>query len=155
MRCCLLLHFPLSRRSDIRIWSVYFRDNRWQREKGVKLGAIMGLAYNIYLNSSKIFGCKACKTHLADYNDIVSRVRLSLSLYLSISPVVIVRTPHQLTSIICCSGLPRSTWQSVSLQLRGQHHPIRRRRTEHDNRSTCGSRHYVPAMQGDSRLEIR
>ncbi|RMJ22050.1 Yippee zinc-binding protein, partial [Aspergillus sp. HF37] len=33
----------------------------------------MGLAYNVYLNSSKIFGCKQCKTHLADYNDIISR----------------------------------------------------------------------------------
>lgn len=35
----------------------------------------MGLAYNVYLNSNKIFGCKQCKTHLADYNDIISRVR--------------------------------------------------------------------------------
>lgn len=34
----------------------------------------MGLAYNVYLNSNKIFGCKHCKTHLADYNDIISRV---------------------------------------------------------------------------------
>lgn len=34
----------------------------------------MGLAYNVYLTSNKIFGCKQCKTHLADYNDIISRV---------------------------------------------------------------------------------
>ncbi|GCB17629.1 probable zinc-binding alcohol dehydrogenase Rv1895 [Aspergillus awamori] len=33
----------------------------------------MGLAYNIYLTSNKIFGCKQCKTHLADYDDIISR----------------------------------------------------------------------------------
>ncbi|PGH17304.1 hypothetical protein AJ79_01188 [Helicocarpus griseus UAMH5409] len=33
----------------------------------------MGLAYNIYLSSNKIFGCKHCKTHLADYHDIISR----------------------------------------------------------------------------------
>ncbi|KAL1961367.1 hypothetical protein VTO42DRAFT_95 [Malbranchea cinnamomea] len=33
----------------------------------------MGLAYNTYINSNKIFGCKHCKTHLADYYDIVSR----------------------------------------------------------------------------------
>ncbi|KAJ6141295.1 Yippee-like protein [Penicillium chermesinum] len=33
----------------------------------------MGLTYNVYLTSSKIFGCKGCKTHLADYNDIISR----------------------------------------------------------------------------------
>lgn len=48
------------------------------RENQLAQQAIMGLAYNVYLNSSKIFGCKACKTHLADYNDIVSRVWLSL-----------------------------------------------------------------------------
>lgn len=36
----------------------------------------MGLAYNVYLNGSKIFGCKQCKTHLADYNDIISRVSM-------------------------------------------------------------------------------
>ena len=34
----------------------------------------MGLAYNVYLNSSKIYGCKNCKTHLANHDDIVSRV---------------------------------------------------------------------------------
>ncbi|CAL5872658.1 uncharacterized protein PFLUO_LOCUS6924 [Penicillium psychrofluorescens] len=33
----------------------------------------MGLVYPIYLTSNKIFGCKHCKTHLADYNDIKSR----------------------------------------------------------------------------------
>ncbi|KAJ5773480.1 Alcohol dehydrogenase superfamily zinc-type [Penicillium paradoxum] len=33
----------------------------------------MGLSYNVYLTANKIFGCKGCKTHLADYNDIISR----------------------------------------------------------------------------------
>ncbi|KAF2422845.1 yippee [Tothia fuscella] len=33
----------------------------------------MGLAYNVYLNSSKIYGCKTCKTHLANHDDIISR----------------------------------------------------------------------------------
>ncbi|KNG81664.1 hypothetical protein ANOM_010239 [Aspergillus nomiae NRRL 13137] len=33
----------------------------------------MGLAYNVYLTSNKIFGCRQCKTHLADYDDIISR----------------------------------------------------------------------------------
>lgn len=33
----------------------------------------MGIAYNVYLTSNKIFGCKHCKTHLADYDDIISR----------------------------------------------------------------------------------
>ncbi|KAI4285282.1 MAG: hypothetical protein L6R35_004694 [Caloplaca aegaea] len=34
---------------------------------------IMGLAYNVYLNSDKIFGCKNCKTHLASHDAIISR----------------------------------------------------------------------------------
>lgn len=33
----------------------------------------MGLAYNVYLNSDKIFGCKHCKTHLASHDAIISR----------------------------------------------------------------------------------
>lgn len=34
----------------------------------------MGLAYNVYLNAKKIYGCKHCKTHLADPDEIISRV---------------------------------------------------------------------------------
>ena len=34
----------------------------------------MGLAYNTYLNSNKIYGCKHCKAHLANHEDIISRV---------------------------------------------------------------------------------
>ncbi|KEY64324.1 hypothetical protein S7711_06368 [Stachybotrys chartarum IBT 7711] len=33
----------------------------------------MGLAYNTYLNTSKVYGCKMCKTHLANHDDIISR----------------------------------------------------------------------------------
>ncbi|KAI0180884.1 yippee [Hypoxylon sp. FL1284] len=33
----------------------------------------MGLAYNTYLNSNKIYGCKNCKTHLANHEEIISR----------------------------------------------------------------------------------
>ncbi|KAL0634164.1 hypothetical protein Q9L58_006902 [Maublancomyces gigas] len=33
----------------------------------------MGLAYNVYLNSSRIYGCKGCKTHLSNHEDIISR----------------------------------------------------------------------------------
>lgn len=36
----------------------------------------MGLSYNIYLDSSNIYGCKNCKTHLSNHDDILSRVRL-------------------------------------------------------------------------------
>ena len=38
----------------------------------------MGLVYNTYLNSDKIFGCKHCKTHLASHDAIISRVRSPL-----------------------------------------------------------------------------
>lgn len=34
----------------------------------------MGLRYNTYLNCSKIYGCAHCKAHLADHDDILSRV---------------------------------------------------------------------------------
>ncbi len=34
----------------------------------------MGLAYNTYLSSNKIYGCKSCKAHLANHEDIISRV---------------------------------------------------------------------------------
>lgn len=34
----------------------------------------MGLAYNVYLNAKSIYGCKNCKTHLADQDEIISRV---------------------------------------------------------------------------------
>ncbi|KAF2484237.1 Yippee/Mis18 [Neohortaea acidophila] len=33
----------------------------------------MGLIYNVYLTSPKIYGCKTCKTHLADHDEIISR----------------------------------------------------------------------------------
>lgn len=36
----------------------------------------MGLAYNTYLTSNKIYGCKTCKAHLANHEDIISRVRI-------------------------------------------------------------------------------
>lgn len=36
--------------------------------------ATMGLSYNTYLNSNKIYGCKSCKAHLANHDDIISRV---------------------------------------------------------------------------------
>jgi hypothetical protein len=40
-----------------------------------RLSITMGLTYNIYLNStsSRIYGCKNCKTHLSNHDDILSR----------------------------------------------------------------------------------
>ena len=40
----------------------------------------MGLLYNTYLSSGKIYGCKHCKAHLANHEDIISRVREAPSL---------------------------------------------------------------------------
>lgn len=41
----------------------------------------MGLAYNVYLNAQRIYGCKSCKTHLADHDEIISRVSLVVHLH--------------------------------------------------------------------------
>ena len=41
----------------------------------------MGLAYNTYLNCQRIYGCKYCKTHLSNQEDIMSRVS-----YLQVMP---------------------------------------------------------------------
>lgn len=38
----------------------------------------MGLVYNDYLSSDKIYGCKNCKTHLSKHENLVSRVPLPL-----------------------------------------------------------------------------
>lgn len=33
----------------------------------------MGLAYNTYLNGGFVYGCKNCKAHLGNHDDIISR----------------------------------------------------------------------------------
>jgi len=33
----------------------------------------MGLKYNIYLNSNRVYGCKKCRIHLSTYEEIVSK----------------------------------------------------------------------------------
>ncbi|KAL9119369.1 MAG: hypothetical protein Q9187_004080 [Circinaria calcarea] len=47
--------------------------------EGTKHHRTMGLAYNVYLNSDRIYGCKNCKTHLANHDSIISRVHAPLS----------------------------------------------------------------------------
>jgi hypothetical protein len=47
----------------------------------------MGLSYNVYLNCSRIYGCKNCKTHLSDPDDIISRVSPAI-------PCTALRTPY-------------------------------------------------------------
>lgn len=51
----------------------------------------MGLAYNTYLTSNKIYGCKTCKAHLANHEDIISRVRI-LSIYMNTCYFPFLRT---------------------------------------------------------------
>ena len=52
--------------------------------------AIMGLTYNVYLNSGKIYGCKQCKTHLANHDDIMSRVSLVFTPSVSVKHLALV-----------------------------------------------------------------
>ncbi|MCJ1377910.1 hypothetical protein MMC17_001006 [Xylographa soralifera] len=52
-----------------------FATSTWQRASCAALDPSdeMGLAYNVYLNADRIFGCKSCKTHLATHDAIISR----------------------------------------------------------------------------------
>lgn len=58
----------------------------------------MGLSYNVYLNSDKIFGCKNCKTHLASHDSIISRVcfliPFAFSSVFTTSPTPLIPFPH-------------------------------------------------------------
>lgn len=47
----------------------------------------MGLAYNTYLTSNKIYGCKTCKAHLANHEDIISRVRIVSTYVYAVFPL--------------------------------------------------------------------
>ncbi|MCJ1315629.1 hypothetical protein MMC15_000949 [Xylographa vitiligo] len=53
----------------------FFDTPTGQPSPGLKLDPSdeMGLAYNVYLNADRIFGCKSCKTHLATHDAIISR----------------------------------------------------------------------------------
>lgn len=54
----------------------------------------MGLRYNDYLSGDKIYGCKNCKTHLANHEDIISRVRFfPFSLRSHVFPVLLDAVP--------------------------------------------------------------
>lgn len=59
----------------------------------------MGLAYNTYLTSNKIYGCKTCKAHLANHEDIISRVRIP-------QPKVVLYSLIALTSPLCTALHP-------------------------------------------------
>lgn len=65
----------------------------------------MGLAYNTYLNSNRIYGCKNCKAHLANHEDIISRVR---------NPFPSLK--QKLTRLTSGTELPRPARQGIPLQ---------------------------------------
>lgn len=66
------------------------------------LSITMGLTYNVYLNAPRVYGCKNCKTHLSNHDDILSRVcrlathRHTLMKHANLPP-----------------ELPRTAWQGV------------------------------------------
>lgn len=131
----------------------------------------MGLSYNTYLNSAKIYGCKACKAHLANHDDIISRVRgkqhLGCNRWHSTGlphPGVTICIPLTTDDIqqASCSPpplnplaeLPWPAWQSLPIPQRRQHRNGRAERAEYDYRKACGLRHYLSPVQRNSRLEI-
>lgn len=112
----------------------------------------------MYLNSSRIYGCKNCKTHLSNHDDIISRVslwvwtmciratnRCSCSKHNTLNPGLL---PSR-------AGLPRPAWQGVPVRLRRQYHTRRARGAEHDDREAYRARHQLQAVQGDCRVEVR
>jgi hypothetical protein len=105
----------------------------------------MGLAYNVYLNAKKIYGCKNCKTHLADHDEIISRVSRELSRCLSSPPEL----------IFSIAELPRPAWQSIPLQQRREHPSFGAERPQHDNRTAHRKRYCMPPVQRGGRVEVR
>jgi len=86
----------------------------WHRPSSASGPRIMGLAYNTYLNSSKIYGCKTCKAHLANHEDIISRVCYSQTLQPLNSPV-------DSCPLMPVPEFPWSTWQGLPLSQRRQY----------------------------------
>jgi hypothetical protein len=80
----------------------------------------MGLAYNVYLNSNKIYGCKNCKAHLSNHEDIISRVSIPVVfgaplLLDNINPSQINRADSLRTSGVNMAKLISSTASSTIL----------------------------------------
>lgn len=72
----------------------------------------MGLTYNTYLDGKHIYGCKNCKAHLANHDDIISRV----------SPSPLLPPSHHLTVSRSLSFMLPPLLHLLSPQnFRGQH----------------------------------
>ena len=74
----------------------------------------MGLSYNTYLTSNKIYGCKGCKTHLSTHEEIISRVRFSPLLLFPLCVSSSVYLYLYLYLYLCPSSLPRTVPNSQS-----------------------------------------
>lgn len=86
----------------------------------------MGLSYNTYLNSSKIYGCKGCKTHLANHDDIISRVSLKClsSFAARYAPVLLwlaVQPKRRINRCYRRSGMFADYSSSSAQSFHGQH----------------------------------
>lgn len=46
----------------------------------------MGLTYNTYLDGNSVYGCKNCKAHLANNEDIISKVSLIINMPITTYP---------------------------------------------------------------------
>jgi len=129
----------------------------------------MGLAYNVYLSSSKIYGCKNCKAHLSNHEDIISRVCLLpfnpltclIPFYVSflfnppssrLSFLLFRRSPSlppsrpSIANSVCVEEFPRSTRQSLPLPNRRKRRRWRPSRAQHDDRQAHSPRYYVQAV---------
>lgn len=144
----------------------------------------MGLCYNVYLNAQRIYGCKNCKTHLADHNEIISRVSLappflappfsssdsasSSAIFTSIGHHHHYHPHHSCNThanpllltprrrlLPPTLELPRSTWQSLPLQQRRQHPARRSWRAEYDDGPPRRPGHLVSTVQRHCGMEIR
>ncbi|KAF9875662.1 putative yippee-like protein [Colletotrichum karsti] len=79
----------------------------------------MGLAYNTYLNSSKVYGCKTCKAHLSNHEDIISRVRSSPLLNLGRDRKQTNRTEKDDADVV--ENMLTAASLSSAQNFRGQH----------------------------------
>lgn len=66
----------------------------------------MGLAYNTYLNSSKIYGCKNCKAHLSNHEDIISRVSIFAAQASESAYLLAGQREDQFTLCVCTAVPP-------------------------------------------------
>jgi hypothetical protein len=112
LRCCLTPDHHLER---ILLFSTYLGTDRLNTYKlsnsqhsdtcvtTITQSFIMGMSYRQYLSGPRIYGCSACKTHLASISSMISRVSHVL--------VMLKRYAHTLGL-----GIPWPAWAGLSLR---------------------------------------